>query len=481
MDLTPLINIVDTRNNPIYVQIYSYLRLEIEENRLEKGTKLPSIRKLAQRLTINKNTVENAYRQLQAEGYITSREKSGWYVCDLEPELIKQVKNSIDLSKPQKLPECKYSSTMPEVDIIYDFRYGKIDAQHFPGPLWRRALTKSLSMGMTNSQYYGDPQGELLLREELVRFLYQSRGVRCNADQVVIGSGTQNILSMLTLLLNQYGQKIAFEDPGYDAARIVFQNAGYEIIPIPLEEDGIEVNKIHESDARCVFITPSHQFPFGMTLPIKKRLQLLKWANEIDGFILEDDYDGEFRFHGHPIPSLQGLDTNDRVIYLGTFSKSLAPSFCMAYMVLPYRLLNIWKETFSLYNSNVSLIQQEALIIFMKDGHWARHLKKMRKLYASKQDKLLHALHKCLSNKIVVKGAGAGLHVVIEVPNLNVHASSIIEKANQLGIGLYSTASYWINPIGRERPDFLIGFGGINEEDIEEGVQLIASIINENL
>ncbi|USK82548.1 PLP-dependent aminotransferase family protein [Peribacillus frigoritolerans] len=478
MNLTPLINKNDTRNNPIYVQIYNHCRVEIEENRLEKGCKLPSIRKLAQHLTINKNTVENAYRQLEAEGYIISRQKSGWYVSDLEPDLIKHVKKSIDVSVPLK---GKYNNTVSEIDLTYDFRYGKIDTKHFPSTIWRRVVTKSLNNDMTKSLYYGNPQGELPLREEIVRYLYQSRGVRCNADQIVIGSGTQNLLTILTSLLNKYGHKIAFEDPGYDVARTVFQNAGYDVIPIPLEKDGIDINKVQESNARCVFITPSHQFPFGMILPIKKRLHLLKWANKNDGFIIEDDYDGEFRFNGHPIPSLQGMDTNDRVIYLGTFSKSLAPSFCMAYMVLPYRLLDIWNERFALYNSNVSLIQQEALNTFMKDGHWARHLKRMRVLYGHKQEKLLKSLDKYLSNQIVVKGAGSGLHVLIEVPKLNVDTSVIVKKANQLRVGLYSTERYWVNPIGKERPDFLVGFGGINEEKIEEGIHLISSIINENI
>lgn len=475
MNLTPLIDKNNTRDNPIYVQIYSYLRVEIEEKRLEKGSKLPSIRKLAQHLTINKNTVENAYRQLEAEGYIISRQKSGWYVCDLEPDLIKQVKKSIDVSVPLK---SNYSNTTSEIDLTYDFRYGKIDTKHFPSPIWRRVVTKSLNNNMNKSLYYGNPKGELSLREELVRYLYQSRGVRCNADQIVIGSGTQNLLSILTLLLNEYGQKIALEDPGYDLARIVFENAGYEVIPISLEEDGIDIKKVHESNAKCIFITPSHQFPFGMILSIKKRLHLLQWANKNNGFIIEDDYDGEFRFSGHPIPSLQGMDINNRVIYLGTFSKSLAPSLCIAYMVLPYRLLDIWNEKFSLYNSNVSLIQQEVLTTFMKDGHWARHLKKMRVLYGHKQKKLLKFLDKYLSNQIVVKGEGSGLHVIVEVPKLNIDTSVIIKEAHQLGIGLYSTERYWVNPIGKERPDFLVGFGGIDEEKIEEGIRLLSSIIS---
>ncbi|NGY69741.1 PLP-dependent aminotransferase family protein [Bacillus megaterium] len=478
MNLTPLINKNDTRNNPIYVQIYSYLRNEIEENRLEKGTKLPSIRKLAQHLTIHKNTVENAYRQLQAEGYINSRQKSGWYVCDLEPDLIKHVKNSTNVSIPLNRT---YNNTDSGTDITYDFRYGKVDTQHFPSSIWRRVLTKSLNKDLTGSLYYGDPQGEFELRQELVRYLYQSRGVRCNAGQIVIGSGTQNLLSILTLLLNDYGQKLAIEDPGYDVARIVFQNAGYKIMPIPLEKDGIDVNKLYESNARCVFITPSHQFPLGMILPIKKRLNLLQWAEENDGFIIEDDYDGEFRFNGHPIPALQGMDTNNRVVYLGTFSKSLAPSLCIAYMVLPHHLLDIWNGKFALYNSNVSLVQQEALMGFMKDGHWGRHLKKMRTLYGRKQQKLLHSLNKYLPNQIQIKGVGSGLHVLIEVPKLKVETSTFVNKATQQGLGLYSTERYWVDPIGSTRPEFLIGFGGIDEENIEEGIHLIAKIINENI
>lgn len=478
MDLTLLINKEDPRNNPVYMQIYHYLRLEIESNRLGKGTKLPSIRYLAQHLAVNKNTVDNAYRQLQAEGYITSRERSGWYVGDLEPSLIEHYKKPAVLLEEEKLSKKESNFRAVNNNLLYDFRYGKIDAKQFPDKLWQKALAESLHTDKEKALYYGEPQGELGLRKGLARYLYQSRGVRCEPDQIIIGSGTQYLLSMLTLLLKQYGQKLAIEDPGYDIARAVFKNAEYEIAPIPVEEDGINVAELRKSDSRCVFITPSHQFPLGMILPIKKRMKLLKWANEVNGLIIEDDYDGEFRFQGHPVPSLQGIDTNERVIYFGSFSKSLTPSLHTAYMVLPRHLLGMWREKFALYNSNISSVQQEALSTFIKKGHWARHLRRMRALYARKQEILLKALNSHITSKIIVKGTGTGLHIFLEVPGLSVSASSIIEKANEAGIGLHSAKPYWVKQNEKDYPAFLIGFGGIDEEDIEEGIRLLAEILN---
>jgi GntR family transcriptional regulator / MocR family aminotransferase len=481
MNLTPLINKSDTRSNPIYVQIYNYLRLEIEENRLEKSTKLPSIRSFAKHLEVNKNTVENAYQQLEAEGYIMSKQKSGWYVCDLEPEIIEIIRTS---GNPQVSRYSDNNDTGLETVapvFTYDFRHGKIDARHFPSTIWRRIYTRALRNEKSETLYYGNRQGELKLRREVVRYLYQSRGVNCHASQIVIGSTTQNLLAMLTILFKPFGQSIAFEDPGYDIARIVFQNADYEILPIILEEDGVHINQLYESNAKSIFITPSHQFPYGMILPIKKRMQLLQWANEVDGFIIEDDYDGEFRFQGHPVPSLQGMDKNDSVIYLGTFSKSLAPAFGIAYLVLPQRFLTMWNEKFFYYNPDVSLIHQEALYIFMQEGHWSRHLKKMRKIYGRKQEQLLYALHKYLPDQIRIKGVASGLHILIEVPNLKVHTSHIVEQANALHIGIHSTEHNWFKPEKQQVAQFILGFGGISEENIDEGIRLLASIIKKHL
>jgi GntR family transcriptional regulator/MocR family aminotransferase len=265
------------------------------------------------------------------------------------------------------------------------------------------------------------------------------------------------------------------EDPGYNGVRTVFQHLGLTVRPIPLEEDGIDVNALAASGARAVYITPSHQDPSGIVMPYAKRMKLLQWAANTDGLIIEDDYDGEFRYHGKPIPSLQGLDANGRVVYLGTFSKSLLPAIRISYMVLPPALLQEYRERFAEYDQTVSTVHQQTLALFMKNGEWERHIRKMRTIYQKKHDAMLFVLQTVMGGCVQIMGQDAGLSITLEV-NSPRSAEELAEMAEQAGIRVYPTTAKWMNPEHARCPAFQLGFGGLSVEEMEQGIRLLYEV-----
>ncbi|MEK1830276.1 PLP-dependent aminotransferase family protein [Priestia megaterium] len=260
-------------------------------------------------------------------------------------------------------------------------------------------------------------------------YLYQSRGVQCSAEQIVIGAGTQYLTSLICYMMGKQAS-YGLEEPGYHYARYVFENSGGEIKPILLDEKGISILQLKQSGAKVAYVTPSHQFPLGTIMPISRRMELIEWARQENGFIIEDDYDGEFRYEGKPIPSLQGLDNKGRVIYMGTFSKSLIPSIHLSYMVLPSTLLTRYKANFTVYQQTVSRIHQHSLMLFMESGGWERHINKLRNVYKKKHSALLNAIKNIMDEHVKIIGAGAGLHILLE-PNNKMSEKELIESAKK--------------------------------------------------
>jgi len=277
---------------------------------------------------------------------------------------------------------------------------------------------------------------------------------------------------LLGCLFGLRGQAVAMEDPGYHGVRKVFLNLGFDVRPIPLEADGIHVEKLRESGARLVYITPSHQDPTGIVMPYAKRLKLLQWAAQAEGYIIEDDYDGEFRYHGRPIPSLQGLDAAGRVVYMGTFSKSLLPAIRISYMVLPPSLLTLYLEQLADYDQTASRIHQQTLALFMKTGDWERHIRKMRTLYKKKHDALLRLLQEEMGEAIRITGQDAGISVTVEVRS-RCDAQTLTELAAAAGIRVYPTDHKWLGPRDQDYPSFQFGFGGQSVEEMEAGIRLL--------
>lgn len=293
---------------------------------------------------------------------------------------------------------------------------------------------------------------------------------------MVITSGTNNSLQLVCELTDDNNKSIAIENPGWDHAKSIFQKNNFKITSIPLDKEGICLRSLKESDSKLVYVTPSHQFPSGIVMPINRRQNLLNWAKNTGSFIIEDDYDSEFRYSGRPIPSLQGLDNDERVIYLGTFSKSLAPSLRISYMVLPKKFLDKYKHNLSMYEQPTSRITQKTLQLFMTNGHWERHIRKMRKFYGKKYNILMKSIVKHLNTNVRIIGGNAGIHVLLEIRN-GMNEDTIIQKAKIAGVKIYPTSKYWINHNDLKHPIFLIGFGALSENQIKEGIELLGNVL----
>ncbi|MBM7632078.1 PLP-dependent aminotransferase family protein [Geomicrobium sediminis] len=452
---------VQKGSDPLYIQLYKSIRLEIQKGHLPAHTKLPSQRQLAKHLNVSRNTVDIAYQQLSAEGYVKGVERKGLFVVPLNQDLF------FPEQKQGHFPTEETSANV--TPTRFNFRYGEVDLEHFPYKQWRKYTLESIHRENRDLFLYGYHQGELGLRKEIAHYIYQSRGVRCLPEQIVVGAGTQYLVDLLCKLIGTK-DSYAMEEPGYNRIRETFQHSGVSLSPIPLDDQGIRVDKLYESNANVVYVTPSHQFPTGVLMPLSRRNELLEWAKNVDGYIIEDDYDGEFRYVGLPIPALQGIDHHEHVIYLGTFAKSLTPAARISYAVLPQRLLNHYSENFTHLQQTVSRFHQYTLERFMESGDWWRHLNRTKTRYKSRQQTLLRALKTHMPD-LNVSGNDSGLHVIVE-PNLPLSEEELIRRAETLGVAVYPTSIYYAN----EKPvtsQVLLGFAGLSEETIEEGIQTL--------
>lgn len=463
MERTPFLD--KHSQTPLYVQLYEYFKREIEEQKILAGMKLPSIRQLSLHLKVSRNTVETAYHQLIAEGYIESKPKSGLHV--LEIDLIYNPPKS----PQQKAPE---NNDRQKPSTYIDFQYGDIEMEKFPMREWRRCLVDAVDFTNTSFFTYGDKKGHPGLREEIANYLFQARGVDCDAEDIVLCAGTQQSVQLLCQLLGLSNQKVAIENPGYDGVRYVFEKQKCKVIPISLDSDGVVMDEVERSQAKALYLTPSHQFPLGMVLSISKRMRLLQWASTEDCYLIEDDYDSEFRYQGQPIPSLKSLDHQDRVIYLGTFSKAFLPATRVSYIVLPKELMDQYNKEFSFLNQSVSPLIQEALYLFMKNGYFAKHIRKMRKIYQEKQKKLIECLHKYFGDQVTIIGQRAGLHLLIQLQYKDI--SKLILKASNAGVTVYPTKTFWMNSENMEENCLMLGYGGLTKEEIEEGIKRLNSV-----
>ncbi|MFC4182111.1 MocR-like pyridoxine biosynthesis transcription factor PdxR [Saccharococcus thermophilus] len=461
VELQPILD--STNGTPLYMQLYTYIKEEIANGHLKKGSKLPSIRVLSQHLAISKTTVETAYQQLLAEGYIESKPRVGFIVQDLEEPLAPQV------------PQIDVLAEAPKTNPIrYNFRYGHIDPDHFPLKTWRKCLLAAMDAERSEWLWYGDRQGDIDLREEIQRYLYHARGIHCSPEQIVIGSGTPQLIGLLCQLFDFRHDVVALENPCYNVIRTVFQNHHFSILPIELEEDGLNIDQLQATNAKVVYVTPSHQLPLGMVLPIGKRQKLLKWVQQSNGFIIEDDYDSEFRYGNKPIPALKALDTEDRVVYVGTFSKVFTPAIRASYMVLPQRLLARFYERCANYHQTVATIVQKSLALFMREGHFERHIRRMRTIYAKKRQALIGAIREHFGDQATIIGDKAGLHLLVEIKGKD--AAELVQKAEKAGILVYSAAKYWFGNDETPPPYLLLGFGGMSEKDIRAGIRELKQV-----
>lgn len=451
------------RKRPLYLQIYDQVKAGIVSGRIGTGERLPSIRGLSESLGVGKNTVTLGYGQLCDEGYILNRKRSGFYVQDLDNQ-------GVDLIEMPRPDWSDREPTPPLPEYRYDFRYGRINPGDFPLALWRKLSNQVFSRSnLGNIVSYPDPQGETGLKRAIMGYLNTARGVVCRPEQVLICSGTQQSLNLICRLLKDDYPGIAVEDPGYDGARVVFESNGMEILPIGLEEGGIRMDALEKSRAGLVYLTPSRQFPMGEVMPIQKRLRLLDWASRNDAVIIEDDYDSEFRYCGRPVPSIQHIDAKNRVIYMGSFSKTLAPSLRMSYMVIPRSMMASYKKMFNRYHTLVPWAEQKIVEGFIRGGYWERHIRRVRLANKKRHDTLARVLGSTMGKKVKIHGLHAGLHLVLEFSTPGCEAE-LIDRARDHGVGVSPVSGYWFRKDQYKNNMVVLGYSGLDEQDIINGV-----------
>lgn len=447
---------------PLYQQIYDQIKQDIIDGKFPVSMKLPSKRQLEEILGVSQTTIEMAYDQLTAEGFIAAQPRRGYFVQAIE---------ELAYVQPVK-PETPIPTEKVE-SIQYDFSPGSIDTENFPFAAWRKHARDIIDTSHAHLLLLGDPHGDIELRQEIARYLYHSRGVDCTPEQIIIGSGTEQLLPLIIRILGVQA-RYAIEDPGYLMTKHVFSEHYRQTIPIAVDQEGFDVKALQRSDASIAYVTPSHQFPTGTVLSAARRTALLNWAaSDPEFFIIEDDYDSEFRYRGRPIPSLQGMDKGENVIYLSTFTKSLMPSMRIAYMVLPSLLLDAYREAFIPYSSSVPRIDQHILARFMAEGQFSRHLNRMRKIYGRKMH-LLTNLLKSYEPNISFSGDEAGMHILLHVKTDRTE-KELLKIALQAGMKVRGLDTYRMHPT-QSVSSFLIGFGGLSEKQIKVAIPKLFDI-----
>lgn len=450
-------------NIPLYEQIYQYIKKEICTGELVHGEKLPSTRALSKYLEVSRSTVELAYEQLFSEGYIESIPCKGYFVAQLDGLYYHEVQKETETTK--KIDEKKFQ---------YNFTPYGIDLKSFPYNVWRKVSKEVLLNEDADLFNSGDSKGEVELRMAIKQYLHQARGVKCNVDQIVLGAGNEYLLLLLGIILGTK-HKIAFENPTYKQAYRVFESQGFDVVSVNMDRYGMSIHELEKTSANLAYVMPSHQYPLGIVMPVKRRMELLKWAQAVKGrYIIEDDYDSEFRYKGKPIPALQGNDRNGKVIYLGTFSRSIAPAIRVSYMVLPEELLEVYQEKCMFMSCTVPKVDQHIVSRFMEQGRFERHLNRMRAQYKSRRDTLLTHLKPLLS-KCTIRGEHAGVHVLLTFHDGR-SEKDLIESAAMHDIKVYGLSGYDMENGRCEQATILLGYANMKEEDIIEATKILCEI-----
>jgi GntR family transcriptional regulator/MocR family aminotransferase len=448
---------------PLYHQLYEFIKADIQSGKIPYNTKLPSKRKLSSYLKISQNTIQAAYDQLIEEGYIISLERRGFYVNKIDYLQKLQVHTESDV--PGNLVNTKHA--------LYDFSYHGVDLPTFPYSIWRKLMKEVINEYDEELLKQSDSQGNLKLRQAIADYLHQSRGVNCRDNQIIISSGTEILFQSLIQLFDP-DKVYGIENPGYEKLNQLFTANRAKFKAIRIDRSGMMPEEIEKSGSNILCITPAHQFPSGEIMPITRRMQLLNWANVVNGrYIIEDDYDSEFKYSGKPIPALQGLDTNEKVIYMGSLSKSLSPTIRVSYMVLPPHLSKKYKEKLSYILCPVPVMEQKVLCRFIQEGYFERHLNKMRNIYKKKRELLVKSIHE-LNRPIQIMGADAGLHLLLSVSN-GMNEEQLIKSALKNGVKVYALSEYYLdNSFSSLLPTILIGYASMKEQEISKAVQLLS-------
>jgi GntR family transcriptional regulator/MocR family aminotransferase len=466
--------------SPLTRQIYSWFRQAILQGTMRSGERLPSTRELAEHLHVSRTVAVLAYEQLLAEGFIAGRGGSGTYVSEglatgqrsAQAKLAKVKLSSFGHAVEAATSRVNYPNKRA-TSLHYDFAYGRSDVEIFPFEMWRRMLLRHARKAPVRELDYGPAAGSLALREAIAVHLRRSRAVACDSSQVIVVSGSQQALDLIARVLIERGDRIAIENPIYQGTSEILRTAGARLLPVPVDHEGLQPASL-PNDARIAFVTPSHQFPTGAVLPLARRLELLDWARRKDAVVVEDDYDGEFRYQEQPLESLQGLDTEGRVIYIGTFSRTIFSALRIGYLIVPKSLEATFTSAKWLCDRHTATLEQETLAEFIGTGLYERHLRRVRRRNAGNRGVLMESINKHLGERVEVTGDGAGAHVVLW-PRKHISESAVVEKAAARGVGVYAISGYFLTRPSRS--GLMLGYSRMTKEEIREGIRRLSGIL----
>jgi GntR family transcriptional regulator/MocR family aminotransferase len=466
---------------PLSRQIYLWFRKAALTGTLSAGQRLPSSRELADQLRVSRTVVIMAYEQLLAEGFVVGRHGSGTYIAEglgsRQGHQEERGNTRIALSSYGAYA----ASSIPRINVPrpqakrlrYDFSYRSSPLEGFPLASWQRTLGRRARRAPTQAHEYGQAEGKLGLREAIASHLWRSRAVVCDPSQIVIVNGSQQAIDLAARVLLKPGDRVVIENPHYQGAREIFRAVGASLFPVRVDQEGLVTDSLPQH-ARLAFVTPSHQFPTGAILPLARRLALLAWAGHAGAVIIEDDYDGEFRYEGQPVESMQGLDTEGRVIYVGTFSRTIFPALRLGYLIAPKSLVPAFTGAKWLADRHTSTLEQETLAEFITSGAYERYLRRARKANARRRDILLQSIDQYLGDRVTVTGHGSGAHIVLW-PRSRISEETAIARAAEQGVGIYGTSHYFY---GRpRRTGLLLGYAHMKQEDVREGIRRLANVL----
>lgn len=472
----PLLNNGDALSR----QIYLWFRQAILREDMKSKERLPSTRELAEHLNVSRTVVVLAYEQLLAEGFVCGRRGSGTYVTEglgSGRPSSRAARANVRLSRfGRSLVEAAPRIEIPAnraTSLRYDFAYGRSDIDLFPFETWRRMLLRHARKAPVRELDYAPAGGSMALREALTAHLRRSRAVVCDPSQVIVVNGSQQALDLVARVLVEHGDRVAIENPCYQGAREVLRSIGARLVPVSVDTDGLDPASL-PNRARIALVTPSHQFPTGAILPLARRLALLDWARRTDALVVEDDYDGEFRYEEQPLQSLQGLDGEGRVIYIGTFSRTVFPALRIGYLIVPKSLVAVFTSAKWLCDRHTATLEQETLAEFITSGMYERHLRRLRRRNAARRKVMLEAVDRYLGGRVQVTGYGAGAHVVLW-PNGRIAESSVLEAAASRGVGIYGISPYFLTQPSRS--GLLLGYSRMKETDIREGIRRLRQVL----
>jgi GntR family transcriptional regulator / MocR family aminotransferase len=483
-----LVTLDGESQTPLYRQLYDCLRRAILAGQLAPGTRLQSSRELAAELKVSRNTVVNAYEQLLAEGYLEGQIGSGTYVSRALPEDLLNVKTitrsltraataGLKLSERGKAFADFAAGVPRSSDVVRPFQTGVPALDSFPFDAWSKIVLRHWRRPADELLAYGEPQGHPALRRAVASYLGLSRAVRCAPEQVVIVDGAQMAFDLIARALLDPGDAVWMEEPGYPGARAALAGAGARLVPVPVDAEGLDVaaGATLEPRARLIYVTPSHQFPLGMTMSLPRRLALLDWASRAGAWVVEDDFDSEYRYEGRPLASLQGLDTDGRVVYVGTFSKVLFPSLRLGYFVAPPALVDAFVAARAMVGRHSPSVEQAILTDFIEEGHFGRHIRRMRTLYRERQAVLVEALRSEAGDRLTVEPSPAGIHLIAWLPE-GLDDREVAREAAARGIETRPVSAFYA--MSPARCGLELGYAAFNERELRRGAAQLSAAVS---